>query len=90
MGQMAREWVGGHLVCEAVMGWGDAWTPHDQRADWVKGHVNSDTAVTGSQCVLVSVKFGLCFEYKKAQLVTINDLWSKQARPCVFVPHCFA
>uniref|UniRef100_A0A8C0ZAY4 Ig-like domain-containing protein n=1 Tax=Cyanistes caeruleus TaxID=156563 RepID=A0A8C0ZAY4_CYACU len=51
-GQMVREWAGGHLMGEAVIVWGDAWPPHNQRADWVKGHINSNTAVAGSQCVL--------------------------------------
>lgn len=34
---------------QAVIGWGGAGTPHDQRADWLKGHVNSDTVLAGSQ-----------------------------------------
>lgn len=83
------EWVGGCLICEAGIGWGDAWTPHDQRADWVKGHINSNTAVAGRQCVLSLVKFGASFEYKKAQLVTIKKTSLEQAR-CVLVPQCYA
>lgn len=50
--------IDSHLGCEEVTGWGELWTPNDQRADWVKGHANSDTAVTESQCELMSVKFG--------------------------------
>lgn len=45
------------LVCEAVIGWGDASIPCDQRVDWGKGHVNRDTTVAGRQCVLLLVKF---------------------------------
>lgn len=57
VGQLAAEWVDGHLVHEAVIGSGGAWTPHDQRADWVKERVSSDTAEASSQCVFFWVKF---------------------------------
>lgn len=60
-GWMAGEWVDGRLVHEAVIGRGNSWTPHDERADWVKKCVNRDIAVVGSQCVLILVKFQLSF-----------------------------
>lgn len=53
----ARELVDSHLVCVVGMGWGDAWAPYEQRADGIKGCMNNDTAVAGSQWGLVSVKF---------------------------------
>lgn len=58
---MAGEWVDGCFVCEAVVGWEDVWTPHAQRADWVKGHVDSDTTVAADNPCLFWVKFRLRF-----------------------------
>lgn len=85
-GHIGRGWVAwlacGHLVQGAVTGWGHAWTPGDQKADWVK-RMCEQRHPSGRQPMCAC--FGLSMEHKKAWFVAINDLQRKRSL-CLFSP----
>lgn len=47
--QQAGELADSGLMCEAVIGREDLWAPYEQRDYWIKGQVDNDITVAGSQ-----------------------------------------